>query len=35
MLGILFNPEDGGNMFLQNVGSLLTEHMTLYTGAAS
>jgi hypothetical protein len=30
LLGLFFNPEEGSNMFLQNVGSLSTEYMALY-----
>jgi hypothetical protein len=28
--GLFFNPEDGGDMFLRNVGWLSTEYMALY-----
>jgi hypothetical protein len=30
LLGILFDPDDGGDIFLQNVGRLSTDYMTLY-----
>jgi hypothetical protein len=30
LLGLFFNPEDGGNMFLQNVGLLSTNYTALY-----
>jgi hypothetical protein len=30
MLGLLFNPEDGGSTFLQNVGQLSTHYMVLH-----
>jgi hypothetical protein len=30
LLGLLFNLEDGGDMFLGNVGLLSTEYKTLY-----
>jgi hypothetical protein len=29
-LGLLFNPEDGGVMFLRNVGGLSTDYTVLY-----
>jgi hypothetical protein len=29
-LGLLFNIEDGSNMFLRNVGRLSTDHMLLH-----
>jgi hypothetical protein len=29
LLGLLFNPEDGGNMFLQNAGSLSVDYTVL------
>jgi hypothetical protein len=32
LLGLFFDPEDGGCMFLQNVASLLTDYMALYAG---
>jgi hypothetical protein len=28
--GLLFNPEDGGCMFLQNIGELLPDYMALH-----
>jgi hypothetical protein len=31
LLGLFFNPEDGGNIFLQNVGGLSTDYTALYT----
>jgi hypothetical protein len=31
LLGLFFNLEDGGNMFLQNVGLLSTNYTALYT----
>jgi hypothetical protein len=30
LLGLLFDPEDGGDMFLQNTGWLSTNYMVLY-----
>jgi hypothetical protein len=30
LLGLLFNPEGGSNMFLRNVGLLSMNHMALY-----
>jgi hypothetical protein len=30
LLGIFFDPEDEGNMFLQNVSSLSTDYTALY-----
>jgi hypothetical protein len=30
LLGLLFDPEDGGDTFLRNVASLLTDYMALY-----
>jgi hypothetical protein len=30
-LGSFFDPEDGGEMFLQNAGLLSTDYMALYT----
>jgi hypothetical protein len=29
LLGLLFNPEDGSDLFLWNAGSLLTDHNAL------
>jgi hypothetical protein len=29
-LGLLFDPENGGNMFLRNVGLFSTDYMLLY-----
>jgi hypothetical protein len=29
-LGLLFDHEDGGNIFLQNISSLSVHYMTLY-----
>jgi hypothetical protein len=29
LLGLLFNPEGGGDMFLRNVGSLSADYMPL------
>jgi hypothetical protein len=28
--GFLFSPEDGGSMFLQNIGKLLPDYMALH-----
>jgi hypothetical protein len=30
LLGLFFDLEDGGNIFLQNVGYLLTDYTALY-----
>jgi hypothetical protein len=30
MLGVLFDPEDGGDIFLRNVGRLSTDYTALY-----
>jgi hypothetical protein len=30
LLGLFFGPENGGDMFLRNVGWLLTDYTTLY-----
>jgi hypothetical protein len=30
LLGILFNPEDGGDMFFRNVGWLSTDYIAIY-----
>jgi hypothetical protein len=30
MLGLIFNPEDGRDMFLRTVGCLSTDYTTLY-----
>jgi hypothetical protein len=30
LFGFFFDPENGGNMFLQNVGRLLMDYMALY-----
>jgi hypothetical protein len=30
LLGLLFYPEDGGNMFLRNVGSLSPDYTALF-----
>jgi hypothetical protein len=29
LLGLRFNPEDGGNIFLENVGRTLPDHAVL------
>jgi hypothetical protein len=29
LLGLFFDPEDGGNMFIQNVGSLSTDYSVI------
>jgi hypothetical protein len=29
-LGLFFNPEDGGDMFLLNIGCFSTDYMALY-----
>jgi hypothetical protein len=29
-LGLLFNPEDGGSMFLKNVALFAADYMSLY-----
>jgi hypothetical protein len=31
LLGLFFDHEDGGNMFLRNVGSLSMDYTTLYS----
>jgi hypothetical protein len=30
-LGLLFNPEDGSSMFLQNIGELLPDYAALHS----
>jgi hypothetical protein len=30
LLGLFFDPEDGGNTFLRNVGSFSMDYMELY-----
>jgi hypothetical protein len=30
LLGVLFDPEDGGGIFLRNVGSLSPDYKALY-----
>jgi hypothetical protein len=30
LLGLFFDPEDGGNMFFQNVGRLSPDYTALY-----
>lgn len=30
LTGLLFNPEDGGDMFLENIGSLLSDYISLH-----
>jgi hypothetical protein len=30
LLGLFYDPEDGGDMFLRNAGSLSTEYAGLY-----
>jgi hypothetical protein len=30
MPGLFFDPEDGGNMFLRNIGSLSVDHKASY-----
>jgi hypothetical protein len=30
LLGVFFDPEDGGDMFLRNFGLLPTDYMALY-----
>jgi hypothetical protein len=32
LLGLLYDPEDGSYMFLQNIGSLSADYMALYPG---
>jgi hypothetical protein len=34
-LVLLFNPEDGGSMFLQNTGGLLQDYMSLHPSMSS
>jgi hypothetical protein len=31
LAGLFFEPEDGGDMFLRNVGGLSTDYTALYT----
>jgi hypothetical protein len=31
-LGLLFNPEDGANMFLQNISLLSSDYTAVYPG---
>jgi hypothetical protein len=30
LISLLFDPEDGGSMFLQNIGSLLSDYLALH-----
>jgi hypothetical protein len=32
VLGLLFNPEDGGDVSLRKIGRLLTDYTTFYRG---